>query len=319
MYKVLITGASGFIGTNLIKYYVNKNFKVLNLDILPPRNISHLEYWKKTDILDFQKLKNEVLNFSPDFIIHLAARTDLDSESIEDYKANTDGVSNMIKVSNLCSNLKRIIFTSSMLVCEVGYSPKDENDYNPINAYGKSKVQTELIVRNLKLNYEWAIIRPTSIWGPWFNKPYRTFFDMIMRNRYFHIGNKSCLKTYGYIGNTIHQINSILFADKNLIQGNVFYIGDYTSYNIEEWGNEIAAELNKKIIKIPFFIIQLAALFGDFIKVFKISFPITSFRLNNMTTNNIVELNSIKGLAKNLPYSRLEGIKITVKWLKTKV
>jgi len=316
MYKVLITGGSGFIGTNLIEYYLKKNFTVLNLDIVPPKNNNHLKYWKNVDITNFEDLESEMCNFDPEFIIHLAARTDLNGSTMIDYKANTTGVSNVAKGASSCTNLKRIIFTSSMLVCKLGYTPKDENDFKPNTVYGESKVKSELIIREGQLNYEWSIIRPTSIWGPWFGEPYRNFFDMILSSRYFHIGNKSGKKTFGYVGNVIYQIDTILFAEKDLIQNKIFYIGDYIPYEIEVWGDEIASVLDKKIKKIPFLIIQLAAFCGDFLKVMKIPFMLTSFRLKNMTTDNIVELNNIKNIAKNLPYSRVEGIKITLKWLK---
>lgn len=313
--KILITGASGFIGTNLLEYYLAQGNKVLNIDFQPPQNELHNKYWKNIDITNFGKLKLAVIEFSPDYIIHLAARTDLNGKKIEDYDANVLGVTNIIKVANLCSNLKRIIITSSMLVCKLGYLPKNEKDYMPDTMYGASKVQTELITRNSKLKCEWAIIRPTSIWGPWFNEPYRNFFDMIIAGNYFHIGNKSCTKTYGYIGNAIYQINSILFAETKKIKGKVFYIGDYSSYNIEKWGNEIATMLNRKIWKVPFFMIRIAALVGDLLKTVNVSFPMTSFRLKNMTTNNIVNLSNTQQIAPNLPFTRIEGIKETLKWL----
>lgn len=314
--RAIITGASGFIGNNLLQYYLDKDFSVLNLDFKEPINKYHIKYWKNVDITNKEELQKAILNFNPEYIIHLAARTDLRGVTLEDYKANTIGVSNLLKVANLCNDLKRIIITSSMLVCKLNYSPQNEEDYCPDTVYGKSKVQTELITRDTQLKCEWAIIRPTSIWGPWFNEPYRNFFDMITRNRYYHIGNKSCTKSYGYIGNAVYQIDSILFAEKEKVQGRVFYIGDYSPYNIEVWGNEIAALLNEKIRKVPYFIIQFAALCGDLFKTIKISFPMTSFRLKNMTTDNVVNLSNTKEIAPNLPYSRIEGIKKTLNWLK---
>ena len=65
----------------------------------------------------------------------------------------------------------------------------------------------------------------------------------------------------------------------------VFYLGDEIPTNIEEWGNEIASELGIKIIKMPYFFIKVAAYLGDFLKKIGVKFPMTSFRLKNMTTN----------------------------------
>ena len=64
------------------------------------------------------------------------------------------------------------LITSSQLVCRPGYVPKNYEDYAPHTLYGQSKVQTELITRAWKgAPCPWTLIRPTSIWGPWFHIP----------------------------------------------------------------------------------------------------------------------------------------------------
>lgn len=313
--KIVVTGASGFIGTNLLEDLSSK-FEVINIDSKKPKNAEYIKYWKDVDLLDFQKLRDEIVAFNPDYIVHLAARTDLDGQTIEDYSANTIGVENVLKIASELPDLKKILITSSMLVCHAGYYPKNQFDYSPTTVYGESKVETERIVWNNKPDCDWAIIRPSSIWGPWFGVPYRNFFDMVISKRYFHIGNKGCTKTYGYVGNAIYQIKSILFADTTDENNKVFYLGDYEPTNIEEWGNEIANQLGQKIIKMPYWLIKCAALFGDFLKVFGINFPMTSFRLKNMTTDNIINLSNTRKIAPLSPYSRCEGIKNTLDWLK---
>ena len=52
MKKVIITGGSGFIGTNLVEYYAAAGHEVFNLDIAKPRNPLHTNYWHKVNILD---------------------------------------------------------------------------------------------------------------------------------------------------------------------------------------------------------------------------------------------------------------------------
>ena len=114
--------------------------------------------------------------FQPEYIIHLAARTDLNGKSVSDYSANIEGVENMVKISNSLASLKRVIYASSRLVCKIGYQPKSYNDFCPTTFYGESKMIGEMIVRNYtKSFYSWSIVRPTSIWGPWFDVPYRNF------------------------------------------------------------------------------------------------------------------------------------------------
>ena len=314
--RILISGASGFIGTNLLQYYLDKKVEVQNLDVLEPRCKSLQPYWKKIDITDYDSFHSAIAEFNPDYIIHLAARTDLDGKSLGDYSSNIKGVINVLKAAEKCPNLKKILITSSMLVCHTGYQPKNQFDYAPTTIYGESKVKTEEIVWANKPKCDWAILRPTSIWGPWFGVPYRNFFDMVKARRYFHIGHKSCTKTYGYVGNAVYQIDKILMSDTRDEKNKVFYLGDEPPIFIEEWANEIAGELGFRVPRMPMPLLRCAGWFGDFLKLFGLHFPMTSFRLKNMTTDNIINLSNTMTIAPNPPYSRIEGVRKTLKWMK---
>lgn len=312
--KILITGGSGFIGTNLLNVLLEDgNFELLNIDINNSTIPEIQKITKQCDIRDRHDIESIILEFNPHYIIHLAARTDLDGKTLDDYSSNTIGVKNILDVAKKLPSVKRILITSSMLVCKAGYQPKSDDDYCPTTLYGESKVETEKITRASNLQCSWSLIRPTSIWGPWFKVPYRNFFDMVRAKRYFHIGKRSCTKTYGYVGNAVYQIKNILFNDNS--KGQVYYLGDNPT-NIEEWANEIASEEGNKIIRLPFFLIKTAATFGDVLGKLGVKFPMTSFRLKNMTTDNIVDLTSTNKVAPNRPYTRLEGVKITINWLK---
>ena len=252
----------------------------------------------------------------PDYVIHLAARTDLRGIKLDDYKVNIDGIKNILEVLDEIDNLKNVIFTSSMYVCEPGYQPISFDDYSPHTIYGQSKVLTEKIIKEKERKYNWCIIRPTSIWGPYFGEPYNLFFKIVLSRKYFHLGVKACRKTYGYVDNTIFQILTILNSSSDKVDEKIFYLGDYDPYDITEWANEIAGCVNIKIPVIPFYLFQLAGWFGDILKAIGITFPMTSFRLKNMTTNNIIDLKLIYEIVPNLPVSRIEGTKKTIEWIK---
>lgn len=317
MDKILIIGGSGFIGTNLIEYLRGRNsFEILSLDIAKPKINSQRSLWKNVDIRNKEDLTKVIWEFNPDYVIHLAARTDLNGTTLNDYDANIKGVSNLLDVLEDVSNLKRVIFASSMYVCEPGYMPKDFEDYAPHTLYGESKVQTEKIIKAKNPRYEWCIIRPTSIWGPWFGEPYNKFFHIVLNRMYFHMGSRACKKTYGYVDNAIYQIMSLLNTDVEKMNGKIFYIGDYEPYDITEWANEIAGYARIKIPRIPYFCFKLAGWFGDFLKLFGITFPMTSFRLHNMTTNNVHDLRPIQEIAPNLPVERIDGTKRTLEWIR---
>lgn len=135
--RILITGGSGFIGTNLIEFLLKRNlFDVLNIDIVPPQNSEHFLYWKQIDICQKKELYNVIKEFSPSFVIHLAAKTDLRGKSIEDYRANTEGLENLLACLEKTPTIERCIFTSSMYVCEPGYIPSSFEDYRPHTIYG---------------------------------------------------------------------------------------------------------------------------------------------------------------------------------------
>lgn len=315
--KFLITGGSGFIGTNLIEHLLDKGHEVLNLDIVKPKIRRHDAFWKQVDICDRQALTEAVLAFQPDYIINLAARTDLNGTTLQDYDAEIGGVDNMLSVIRQLPDMKRAVFASSMYVCEPGYKPKDFDDYAPHTVYGEAKVITEKKVKDSGMTQSWTIVRPTSIWGPWFGEPYNNFFRIVRSRLYFHMGSKACNKTYGYVENAVYQMMSIIEADEEKVNHRVFYLGDYNPYNITEWANEVAREFGVHIPRIPYFLFVMAAKFGDLLKRVGVRFPMTSFRLHNMTTDNVHDLSLIEAIAPNLPITRKEGTRRTVEWMKS--
>ena len=85
--KILVTGASGFIGTNLLEDLITKGYEVLNIDFNSPKISERNNLWKKIDITNYNQFEQAILAFQPDYIVHLAARTDLDGKTLEDYSA----------------------------------------------------------------------------------------------------------------------------------------------------------------------------------------------------------------------------------------
>lgn len=84
-----------------------KEYELLNIDIRQPQLPDIRKCTLLVDIIDYEKLRDVVIVFSPDYIIHLAARTDLDGKSINDYSANVVGVKNLMSIAKLLPNLKK--------------------------------------------------------------------------------------------------------------------------------------------------------------------------------------------------------------------
>jgi|TARA_B110000908_G_scaffold172446_1_gene239870 GlcNAc-P-P-Und epimerase len=313
--KIIITGGSGFIGTNFIERY-SDIYSIHNIDKNPPRNKTHFRYWINQDITNLTEMQSIIKNINPKFIIHLAARTDLKGKSAADYIDNTVGTQNLICAVKGSSHCERIIFASSKFVVPNGYSQKHIYDYRPNTVYGASKVEMERLIRSSNIEQTWCILRPTSIWGEWFDQPYKEFFNRVLSGNYVNFTGNSALKTFGYVGNTVFQIKSILEADDTLIDRSVFYLGDYDKITVNEWATKIAIHNNGRIINLPILTLRTFGYIGDILNKLGLSFPVSSFRVKNMTTDCVNDLTSTMQAAPNLPYSIAQGIRNTVRWLR---
>jgi nucleoside-diphosphate-sugar epimerase len=321
MKRIIVTGGSGFVGTNLVQHFVDSGSEVLNVDIVPPRNPAHGEYWSKVDILDQDRLQKVFSEFLPDMVFHMAARTDLNGRAIQDYRSNTDGVRNVIEAASGLPNLKRVIFASSMLVCRLGYRPTDDADYNPTTAYGLSKVEGERLVRTYANGrFSWAIVRPTSLWGPWFGVPYRNFFDAVRAGWYVHPKGVKVHRSYGFILNSIYQLNCLATADSDKVDGKTFYLADYDPIELMSWAEYIRREFNvSQIREVPMWLLEIAARMGDILKLAGMKTPpLTTFRLNNLVTEAIHNLEPLKQVCGPTPYGVEQGVKITIDWMQNR-
>ncbi|HEY4812107.1 MAG TPA: NAD(P)-dependent oxidoreductase [Solirubrobacteraceae bacterium] len=320
MIRVAITGGSGFIGTNLVEHYASSGVPVINLDPIQPRNHQQLAYWHRVDPLDANDVTTTLAEFAPTYVFHLGARTDLHGTTLDDYAYNTRGVEVVLDACNELIGLKRVVFASSRLVCRIGYQPANETDYCAPNAYGESKVRGEQIVRSAKTTFPWVIMRPTSIWGPWFDIPYRTFFLTIAANRYVHVGRRPVHKSFGYVGNTVQQLAAIAetsSADPEL-DGTTMYLADSPPIEVMDMANRIQRQLSSRPIRtLPRNPVKLGALVGDLLQ--KLGWtepPLTSFRLDNLLTEMIYDTTPLNQIVPQLHYSLDEGIRCTVDWMR---
>src|SRR5688572_23506227 len=96
--RILVTGGSGFIGTNLIeKLRTIPEHSILNLDISDPKDRSHRTFWRSSDIMDRDAVLNAFASFRPEAVIHLAGRTDTDPKtSLKDYEVNVKGTEHVL-------------------------------------------------------------------------------------------------------------------------------------------------------------------------------------------------------------------------------
>lgn len=314
--RVLVTGGSGFIGTNLVGAYRSAGVSATSLDVAEPRNPEDRDVWVRADITRLDELRTAFAAARPTHVFHLAARTDLDGKGVEDYDANVGGVANLLSVlRDAPEPVVRTVFASSRLVCKIGYQPLSDDDYSPTTAYGESKIETERLVRGAT-ELPWLLVRPTSIWGPWFGVPYRDFFLNVARGRYVHPAGRRIEKSFGFVGNTTWQLHRLMSAPAADVLGRTFYLGDDPPIEVHDLARRISAALGRRPPRtIPLAAMRVIARAGDAAERAGIRAPLTSFRLENLLTPMLFDLEALMRISGPLPSDQAAGVTATVEWM----
>lgn len=317
--RILITGGSGFIGTNTVQSCLERGADtIVSADVVSPKLPEHNSLWRKVDITDRDAVRELFDDVQPTHLVHLGARTDLHGRSLRDYAANLEGVQNVVEAAAQSRSLEASIFASSRMVCEISYIPQSDDDYCPPNFYGQSKVEGELIVRGAELGHRWTIVRPTSIWGPHFGVPYRDFFISVLAGRYVHPRGERIEKSFGYVGNTVHQILRLLHEPQTTIHRKTLYLADYEPLDVWEFAQEICAYAGRRRVRTaPVTLLRAAALLGDGLQRARImkDAPLTSFRLRNLRTRMVYDLSELSAAVGPLPFTRTDGVQATLSYL----
>lgn len=167
--KVLVTGATGFIGRKLVIALVKENHDVTAF-VRPTSNKAGLPESIRLcegDMLDEASLKTAVEG--QDIVVHLAAYFDFYPSDVDLlYRVNIEGPTNLMKAC-LGSSVSRFIYCSSTeVIGPVRYPPGSEDtELRPQFDYAKSKVEAESAIRSIskESGLDHIIIRPTGIMG----------------------------------------------------------------------------------------------------------------------------------------------------------
>jgi nucleoside-diphosphate-sugar epimerase len=318
--RILITGGSGFIGTNTIDSLRQDGYQILNYSLHPPLKPEQMSFWRAGDILDPDATLAAFQEFQPDQVLHLAARAACDENTTVEtgYRANTEGTGNVLHAIRTTNSVQRATITSSQFVCAPGRLPANDTDYFPETVYGESKVVTEKLTRAASLPCCWTIIRPTNIWGPWHMRYRREFWRVVQRGFYVHPGHQPVIRCYGYVRNVVYQIQKIFQADANLVRGQTFYLGD-RPINLFDWVNGFSKALTGRQARVmPRTVMRAMALLGDIpTAITGKPFLINSTRFRSMTTNYETPMERTFALFGENPCTLEMGIEETVSWLRS--
>ena len=166
MKKVIVTGGSGFIGSNLIKFLIKKNYFVINIDNLSysanPYNLKTLEKnnykFFKIDINNKNKIIKILKKFKPDAIFNLAAETHVDrsiDNPINFINSNIVGVFNLLEairkyLSKSNKKIKLVHISTDEVYGDIklGKRSNEKFSYNPSSPYSASKASADHLIKS---------------------------------------------------------------------------------------------------------------------------------------------------------------------------
>ncbi len=239
--SVLITGASGFIGTRLVSRLVAQGEKVTALDILEPREThAGVEYVTA----DVGEALDEKLGQGVDTIYNFAAVHRTPGHPPEEYyRTNVLGALNVTKLAEL-AGIERILFTSSISV----YGPSETlitetKPLTPVSDYGRSKRMAEVIHRQWRGRCEarrLVVVRPGVVFGPGERGNYTFLANALRRRIFFYPGRKDAIKGGGYVDELLDTFAFALSRDEPELTYNFAFPEASTTQDIVESFHSVA-------------------------------------------------------------------------------
>ena len=259
--KILVTGAGGFIGSNLVEKLVKKNFKVT---ALVQYNVDNNYGW--LDTIKFKRNKPKIITGgicdsifvdkvckNLDYIIHLAALISIPysyRSPLSYINTNILGTTNLLEGCRKY-NIKHFIHTSTSEVYgSAKYVPIDEN--HPLNAqspYAASKIAADQICLSFQksFNLPITIIRPFNTFGP--RQSLRAVIPTILYqaslNNEIELGNLNSKRDFTFVDDTVNGFICALNKKKTI--GEVINLGTGHEVSIKKIVEITSKILNKKL------------------------------------------------------------------------
>jgi len=262
--RYLVTGAAGFIGSQLANRLNTQGFETLGLDnyndhlyhpSLKEDRVIHFGLdVRPVDLRDDIKLKQLISKYKPTHIIHLAAHAGVrDSYGKEKqyHENNIDGTQNLIDACREFVSDVRIIYASTSCVYAGSELPWTEGKETgkQLNPYGWSKWANECQFQASGLNT--TGLRFFTVYGPWGRPDMAlfTFTENILDNKPITVYNYGNMKRdFTYVDDILGGIECVLHDD-SIPTGEIFNIGRGEQVNLMDFISEIEKNVGKDAIK----------------------------------------------------------------------
>ncbi|RLD54388.1 MAG: NAD(P)-dependent oxidoreductase [Bacteroidetes bacterium] len=325
MKKVLITGASGFIGSFLVEEALKEGYDVY----AGIRESSNLRYLTNPKInyvyIDFsnkESLKKQLVKIDKfDFIIHCAGVTKTCNKKLFDI-VNYQYTKNLIDALLETSKVpEKFIFVSSLAAYGPGQKDvepiKLTDTPKPVSYYGKSKLKTEQYIKSLK-DFPYLIFRPTGVYGPR-EKDYYVMYKSIKQGIETYINTKKQLISFIYVKDLSRLIVGALNSE---IINKSYFVSDLKEYTAQEFNWLIKKKLIKKTISLVFpgFLVKILAFINE-----KVSCLFSS-KIPTLNTEKFKEISQknwlcdssalVKDFNFKPEYNLSKGLDETLQWYK---
>ena len=267
--KILITGASGFIGSFIVEEALRRGFETW----AAVRKSSSKAYLQDERIhfieLDFSSqdlLEEQLKGHAFDFVVHAAGATKcLHQEDF--FRINTEGTQNFVKaLLHLQMPLKRFIYISSLSIMgaireQQPYEEIREGDEpKPNTAYGKSKLEAEKWLESQPIPY--VILRPTGVYGPR-ERDYFLQIQSIKNHMDFAVGFQRQDITFVYVTDVVQ---AIFLALEKGETGRKYFLSDGEVYQSTTFSDLVHEELGRPWwirITAPIWLLRIITCAGD--------------------------------------------------------
>ena len=276
--SVLVTGATGFIGSRLVEELINKGYDVTSLI----RKGKEGNLKSKIIYGDLTDEKIDFKNLEFDCIFHLASHTPLEKNKKILEKVNFDGTKKLF--NEIKSKTKSIIYISGLGVYgETGETVVDENQkYNPNTDFVKIRLDAEKYLKENsdKHKIDFAVVHFGDVYGPdgWF---YEMLIKRLKKNTFRMPKGGKYYKGFVHVDDAVGSMIAVL---ENKRFNESFIVADSNPVTFKEFSNFTADQINAKHPgSVPMFLAK-AILGGDLIKLLT-----TSMKVSNKKISEIYE------------------------------